>query len=153
MLRYTGTSPWDMVEVASSALRQMDHRFSAILLNPAHMDLVDTDMYSCYVHADAPIGAVLYLPEPETLGGIIRSNFDRSRILAGVLVRGPVVTLLTEDARPRNALRDLSPVEEYRRANQLRQAVEKKVESVSEPEPQRDVWDRLISIPESLFDE
>jgi hypothetical protein len=134
---YRGTDPEEIYRTAESILASQNQRISSVLLNPAHLDFVDTDALNCFVHSDAPIGAILFLPEPEQLGTIVYCTDTPSRQIA-IFVQGPIVTMLTEDTME-------IPDQELRLGTT---GVEALLEKQNKPESlqvvtPRDIWDHL----------
>jgi len=134
---FVGQNPEEMFRTAETVLASLNNNLHAILLNPGYVHLVDDDRYRCYVHDDAPIGAILFLPEPPFLGSL--SLHDAAH-MAAVHVRGPVVTILTE---PTNLFRDLRPnmaiPTQVRGQAGVSNTVTEEAHEVSGP----DIWDRL----------
>lgn len=135
---FVGQNPEDMCRAAEIVLESLNNRLHAILLNPRYTHLVDDDRYRCFVHDDAPIGAILYLPEPQFLGAL--SLFDDAH-LAAIHVRGPVVSILTE---PTSNFRDFRPANmaiptQVRGRSGPSNTLEEPLPVNTAP----DVWDRL----------
>jgi hypothetical protein len=132
---YQGTSPLEIQAYADRVLAQENIPLGAALLNPAHLDFVNEAEFPCYVHPDAPIGAVIFLPDPDHLGVLVRGVGDQN--LAGIVIHGMPITVLTEEGVP-----GFLPDQESGPGLNWLETLERK--PPPEPEVERkDVWERL----------
>jgi hypothetical protein len=127
---YAGESPLEVLYEARRVLESENVPFHAILLHPSYLRFVDglDDDIPCYVHDDAPAGAVLYLPDPAYLGVV--SVFEN---VAAIHVRGPIATILTD---PSSRFRNI------RHPMVIPTQVKPKAPVPSDPQ-YRDVWRHL----------
>jgi hypothetical protein len=131
---YLSRDPMEIQAHAEQVYAQEGLTLGAVLLNPAHLDFVNEQGFPCYVHSDAPIGAVIFLPVPEELGVLVS---DPAAVLVrGMAIFGMPVTVLTEPGDPA-----WLPDQETRLGDWL-ETLEQKPPAEPEPVP-KDVWERL----------